>query len=357
MRTALIGLLLVAATLLAMLASCGGRGENIAVPPIDDGGVTPTPQVADPITHLTSYLQAQAARLDAYASTAKGSLKGTLTIKSYTILDSRTMQPLPAATAIGKVPLRVVDPEDDVDSIPYPTYPSLNGTFLLRDIPAKKYTILRVEFYVAEDVNGDRLGNDRILCSIPIAIAAGRQSTIQLTLEPLSTAIPVGGYVGMPVQLSYHYKGPDGTRTRKLVIISGGRTYMDTNNDGSFGAVDIQFTDRDGDGRSDAGEVAPTSGAALGGYTTGQAVAGLVTSLYGDRLVITDLRSGLVELTISESTIVVDEFGMQVSLTEHNIGKQAAAMVIPVSGGLPVTTVLMLFLNPQPSLSTAQLVH
>ena len=347
-RAGIMGLMLVAVTLLAMLMSCGGGGgsNQNAIPPINGGTDTSTPQVVEAIAQLTSYLQAQAASLDVYASAARGSLKGTLAIKNYTILNTSTMQPLPAGTAIGKVPLRVVDPEDDVDGI---TYPSLNGTFLLRDLPARKYATLRIEFYVAEDVDGDHMGNDRVLCSIPIAIAAGRQTTIQITIEPLSVAAPVGGYVGRPVQLTYYYIGPDGTRSRKLALLSGGRTYMDTNNDGSFGSADIQFADSNSDGRSDAGEITPASGAGSDSYATSQAVAGIISSYYGDRITLTDPRNGTVELILSESTTVVDEFGMQVSLTEYIVGKQAAAMIIPVSGGQPLTTVLMLFLNPQPS--------
>lgn len=351
MRAATIWLSLAAATLLTSLASCGSGGGSPAngIPPINGGDNIPTSQAAVSIAQLTSYLRAQVASLDVYASTAKGSLKGTLAVKSYTILNTSTMQPLPVGSAIGRVPLRIVDPEDDVDGI---TYPNLNGTFLLRDLPARKYATLRIDFYVAEDINGDHIGNDRVLCSIPIAIAAGRQTTIQITLEPLAVASPIGGYVGKPVQMTYYYKGPDGSRTRKLALMSGGRTYMDANNDGAFGAADIQFADANSDGRSDAGVLAPPSEAAPYNYEASQTIAGIVTSYYGDRLTITYAQAGTVELILSESTTIVDEFGVQVALSSHIVGKQAAAIIIPVSGGLPLTNVLMVFLNPQPALGT-----
>jgi hypothetical protein len=350
MRAGIIWLLLAAATLLASLTSCGGGGgAQSNIPPLDGGNTTPTSQAAVSIAQLTSYLQAQAASLDIYASASKGSLKGTLAVKNYTILNTSTMQPLPAGGAIGKVPLRVVDPEDDVDGI---TYPSLNGTFLMRDLPVRKCATLKIDFYVAEDINGDHIGNDRVLCSIPIAISAGRQTYIQITLEPLSVASPIGGYVGKPVQMTYYYKGPDGTRTRKLALMGGGLTFMDSNNDGTFSAADIQFADSNNDGRSDGGTLAPPSGALPGSYEASQTIAGVITSYYGDHLTITDALAGTVELIISESTTIVDEFGVQVSISEYVVGKQAAAMIVPVSGGQPVTMVLMVFLNPQPAMGT-----
>ena len=350
MRVATIWLLLAAATLLSTLASCGGGGASNqnGVPPLDNGGGdSPASQAAVSIAQLTGYLQAQVASLDVYASATKGTLKGTLAVKNYTILNTSTMQPLPIGGAIGKVPLRVVDPEDDVDGI---TYPSLNGTFLMRDLPARKCATLKIDFYVAEDINGDHIGNDRVLCSIPISIAAGRQTYIQVILEPLSSASPVGGYVGKPVQMTYYYKGPDGSRTRKLALMGGGRTFMDANNDGAFGAADIQFADANSDGQSDAGTLAPPSGAAPGNPEISQIIAGIITSYYGDHMTITDTQAGTVELVLSESTTVVDELGVQVALSNHIVGKQAAAMFIPASGRQPLTMVLMVFLNPQPVL-------
>lgn len=348
MSLAKITSLLLAATLLTVFASCGGgSGTQNASPPIDGGGgVTPTPQVPDPIGHLTSYLAAQVISLDNYASATTGSLKGSLSVTGYTILDSKTLRPLPSVAAIGHVPLRVVDPEDDVDIV---CYASLNGTFIFREVPPCTYAILSIDFRVAEDINGDRAGNDRISCSIPVSITAGKQTSLQVTLSPLKAPLN-GGYLGKPLLLSYFYKGPDGTRKRTLTLLSAGRTYLDANNDGLFGQNDIQFTDADSNALSDASEPAPASRAFPVALGEPYKIAGIINSYFSDRIMITVAGAGTRELIVSESTTIVDEYGVQVALSEYIIGKQAAALILPLPSGQPFTQVLMVFLNPQPAL-------
>lgn len=127
---------------------------------------------------------------------------------------------------------------------------------------------------------------------------------------------------------------------------------MDSNNDGAFGVEDIQFADANSDGQSDTGVLAPPTGSTPDSHETSQTIAGIITSYYDDHLTITDAQSGTIELILSESTTVVDEFGVQVALSDYFVGKQAAAMIIPVSGSQPLTLVLMVFLNPQPVLGT-----
>jgi hypothetical protein len=334
-------LALLATMIMLATASCGGGGGNSF--PSSGGDVSPSTGLPDARAQLTSYLSQQAAQLTPYASSAKGSIKGTLAITGYTILDPRTMLPLPAGTAIAKVPLRLVDPEDDVDSI---VYPSLNGTFQFLNLPVLNRATLKVEFFVAEDVNGDHQGKDKVTYSLVVSVAAGKQTYVQITIKPLQQPSPIPGYTGTVPQIKTYYNGPDGTRNRNLAIFGAtGQTFMDSNNDGQFTSTDIQFADANGDGQSNQGEAISTGGNSGAGtplspdFTT----AGIISSISEAELTVTVPGQGDLNFTMTESTTFVDGLGSPIAISDNLIGREVAVYYQPANDDSRLALVIMVF--------------
>jgi hypothetical protein len=323
-------------------ASCGGGGgaySNYA----PGGDVSPSTGLPDAKAQLTSYLSQQAAQLTPYASSTKGSIKGTLAITGYTILDPRTMLPLPPGSAIGKVPVRLVDPEDDVDSI---VYPSLNGTFQFLNLPVLNRATLKVEFFVAEDVNGDRQGKDKVTYSLVVSVAAGKQTYLQITIKPLQQPSPIPGYTGTVPQIKTYYNGPDGTRNRNLAIFGAtGQTFMDSNNDGQFTSTDFQFADANGNGQSNQGEAISIDGNSGAGAPLSPdfTAAGIISSISEAELAVTVPGQGDLNFTMTEFTTFVDGLGSPIAISDNLLGRDVAVYYQPGNDDSRLALVIMVF--------------
>jgi len=343
-------LLLASACIVLLVSACGGGHRRVfprPIPPAEGGGGQP-PAEPDPQQALEDYLRQQAEKLPPATTPSYGSIKGTLSVEGYTVLDPVSLDPVLPGTSPLPVPVRVVDPEDDVDKV---VYPDAGGGFVIPNLPPLETATLSVNLTVAEDVDGDRSGGDAIECSLPVQVVAAKQTTVYITIAPLPTEgqsdlPPELDYlqVPAPIHFSYVYTGPDGSRTRDFAIVGPlQRMWMDADGDGQFTAADLAFTDENANGIDDAAEE-QLSGAT--GPPAGEGViAGWIEAVARDTVTL-QVGGGTTTVGFTGATTVVDEYGAQIALTRHLVGREAVAAVRWYPDGRSVATHLMVFLNP-----------
>jgi len=333
----------------AQLVSCGGGGGHpLKLRPIEAGQDDWTPTPPADTQPIEEYLEEQEAQLPPWPSADAGAIKGTLTVEGYTLVNPDSLEAVPYAEGIVQVPLRVVDPEDDVDSI---AFPGPDGSFIIPDLPALNSATLTVTVPVAEDIDGDLKAGDSVAVSLQVSVAAGRQTLVNLTISPVQPetlqedALPGSLLQSPPVQVDYYYCGPDGIRQRTIALFIGlQRMMVDTNRDGEFGADDLQFADENNNGLSDTVEGA--------GYTGPLAPAenlatGIILSLQGRIFTLHDETAGTsVEFEVAETTIVVDQMGSPIALTQHIVGRWAVVQYTRLPTGGKLAQLVMVDLSP-----------
>ncbi len=349
---AILGALLFTAT---FLLGCGGGGpgrqrvEPIQfggeVSPPPENGVEPPPGEVEPRDRLDSYLADQASGLESWPSSTLGALAGSLTISGYTLIDPQSLEPIPPEQGLSDVPLRVVDPEDDIDCV---TFPDTQGRFLFPDLPPVTSAVLNVQFVVAEDVDGDDRGIDTVECEVPVVVTAGRTTSVQLDIYPLSAPAyedleaPLDILGVPPVTVSYSYHGPDGSRQRSLAILRAlGRVWLDSDLDGEFSSSDLQFADENANGLGDKTEehLSGAAGAALEEYT----VVGVILSVVGNIITIYSLEDmASIELVVNEATNLVSETGEEIPLTGSTVGRDAVAIFREYPDGHVAASLIMI---------------
>lgn len=331
----------------ALFAACGGGGQPARLRPIDtgQGGAIQPPTDGQPIN---DYLDEQKAALPSWPSASTGAIKGTLAIESYTLLDPITLEPVPYTEGIVQVPLRVVDPEDDVDCI---AFPQPNGSFIIPDLPAVSSATLTVTVPVAEDINGDSKSNDIVVVSLPVSVTAAKQTLVNITISPVQAdalqedALPGSLLLAPPVQVDYFYSGPDGTRQRTIaLLINLQRMLVDTNSDGVFGADDLQFADENNNGLSDTTESADYAGPLAPMEETAE---GIILSLQGRIITLRDEFAGTsIELEVTETTVIIDQLGSAIALSQHIVGRYAMVQFVRLTGGGRAAELVMVDLSP-----------
>ncbi len=350
-------LLLLALLPVVAMVSCGGGGGGHRhlqpapgySPPAEDRAQPPGRLEAQ--QQLDQYLQEQVSGLTTWPSATYGSIKGTLSIEGYTMLDPISLEPLPLNGAIGAVPLRVVDPEDDVDSI---VFPDADGRFLFPDLPTLEGGTLYIKFLAAEDVDGDGRGIDMVECAVPVRVASARQTTVHIQISPLPSALLDDDWTelayayALPIHLSYQYEGPDGARHRELAIFATfDQFYMDADRDGKFTENDLQFDDHNSNGLDDMME--ESLGVADILPPAEEMTLGVILSIAGNVVTVRSTEETLPHsFDVNEATTLVDEYGAQISLSAHLVGHGAIAMIQEFPDGYATATLLMVFLNPSP---------
>ncbi|MCD6282505.1 hypothetical protein J7J84_02710 [bacterium] len=333
---ALSALFLLATALIA----CGGGGpgrypgellqaEDQRLPPPPDDGAEPPQEESSPEEQLSSYLSDQASGLQAWPSSTLGALSGTVSITGYTLIDPQSLEPIPPEQGLVDVPLRVVDPEDDIDSV---TLPDAQGNFLFPDLPPTTSATLSVQFVVAEDVDGDGYGFDPIECKLPVRIMAARITSIQLDISPLEPlhyeqlGQPPDIFSTTPISFNYGYQGPDGDRQQSLAILrSLGRVWLDSDLDGEFSPDDLQFADENANGLGD--ETEDYLAGVVGPPTEERVVFGSILSVVGNVITIYSFEDTVsIEIALNEGTILIAETGEELPLTRHLVGKDAVAV-------------------------------
>jgi len=238
-----------------ILIRCGGGKPppRILPPP-------PPPPPPPPEDRIEDYKQEIEEELEPWSEPDKGAVKGTVQISGFTIINPNSLEPGSNEDAMRYVITRIVDPEDDVGSV---VSPNPFGVFIHRDVDPLPYGFLEVAFTVAEDVNGDGVGNDKISVRVPISVEAQVITSVNVKISPASAEeIPDIEQVGspppspvLPLKVSSTYKGPDGERTNSVSIFTWlGKAIRDLNLNGKFDLEDGVFDDKNADGVLDSSE-------------------------------------------------------------------------------------------------------
>lgn len=344
----------------AFLLACGGGGPRRdpgklfpagepRLPPPPDNGVVPPPDEPQPEDQISSYLNDQADLLNAWPSTTLGALSGSVSIAGYTLIDPQSLEPVSPEQGLTDVPLRVVDPEDDIDSI---TFPDVQGQFLFPDLPPAAQATLNVRFIVAEDVDGDGHGIDLVECKLPVKVVTSRVTTVQLDISPLEPLRyehldpPSDVLNAPPVALTYHYRGPDGSRKRSLAILRPlSRVWLDSDLDGEFSPDDLQFADENANGLGDEAEDHLTG--SLGPPVRERVVFGAVLSVIGNVVTIFSFEDAVsVEIAVNEGTSLVAEDGEELPLARDLVGRDAIAVAQEYADGHIAGCLIMVLSEP-----------
>ncbi len=355
-RISLHGLVALSALILLVnaLSACGGGGPGKHPPELQPGwqrpspppedGAEPPPEAPEPEELLSNYLSDQASGLEGWPSSTLGALSGSISITGYTLIDPQSLEPVPPEQGLNDVPLRVVDPEDDIDSI---TLPDAQGNFLFPDLPPTTSATLSVQFVVAEDVDGDGYGIDSIECKLPIRIMAARITSVQLDISPLKPLSyeqlepPLDILTATPIAFNYSYQGPDGDRQRSLAILRAlDRNWLDSDLDGEFTPDDLQFADENANGLGD--ETEDYLAGSAGPPTAERVVFGAILSVVGNIITIfsyEDMAS--IELALNEGTSLVAEDGAEFPLTRDLVGRDAVAVAQEYRDGHIAASLIM----------------
>jgi hypothetical protein len=334
---------------IALLAACGGGGgQPLKLRPIETGQGAAPPAAPTDTQPINDYLDEQKASLPSWPSATTGAIKGTLAVESYTLLNPIALVPVSYAEGIVQVPLRVVDPEDDVDCI---AFPQPSGSFVIPNLPALSSATLTVTVPVAEDINGDRKKNDAVVVSLPVSVITAKQTLVNITISPLPAdtlqedALPGGLLQVPPVQVEYYYSGPDGARQRTMALFIGlQRMLVDTNGDGEFGADDLQFADENNNGLSDTTEGAGFAGPLAPMEETAE---GIILSLQGRFITLRNEFAGAsIELEVTETTVIIDQLGSPIALSQHIVGRYAMVQFQRLTGGGRLAQLVMVDLSP-----------
>jgi len=363
-RISLHGLVVLTALFLlaTAMSACGGggprrypgeytqAGDHRFPPPPDDGAEQP-PDVREPEEQLSSYLSDAASGLETWPSSSLGALSGTISITGYTLIDPQSLEPVLPEQGLNDVPLRVVDPEDDIDSV---TLPDAQGSFIFPDLPPTTSATLSVQFVVAEDVDGDGYGNDPVECMLPIQITAARTTSVQLDISPLEPLFyeqlgqPVDIYSTTPIAFSYSYQGPDGDRQRSLALLRAlDRIWLDSDLDGEFSPDDLQFADENANGLGD--ETEDHLAGSAGPPTAERVVFGAILSVVGNIITLysyEDMAS--IELALNEGTSLITEDGAELPLARDLVGRDAVAIAQEYRDGHVAASLIMVLAETPP---------
>jgi hypothetical protein len=111
-------------------------------------------------------------------------VSGRITVSGFTVL-SEGGTPVAGGESSTKVLAQLIDPEDDILS---ETRPGADGTYQLTYTGQKTKVKLRLRFKVQEDVDGDGKGADQIEQAIPLTLALGLASSVDIALRKAAEA-------------------------------------------------------------------------------------------------------------------------------------------------------------------------
>lgn len=273
--------------MLAVLAGIFGlAGCGSSKAPINNPGS----QVVAPDTLGSASL----ARLPLSPGAAGTIVKGTLSVRDFTILDNGSGKPGPNIPATG-IFVRVIDPGDD---ILVAGNPFTDGSFELLVPGNPVLASLEVELRVLEDLDGDGSGDDSLKQSIPLYLAAGRVHTVSLKLSR-STALNLDPNLkpesGEVVIASIDKLDAGGHVASELAQFqNSGNLISDFDRDGFIEpGDDVVFEDANNDGTADPLATPPEAGS---GSAAIQTILGTVVS-------VTETR-GQISVRTNDNTIV-----------------------------------------------------
>ncbi|MCB1216586.1 hypothetical protein KDL44_04300 [bacterium] len=264
----------------------------------DNGG--PQPQVLAPQELSAAGL----ARLLVNADGSQTSVKGTVSVRDFTVLDNLANEPSDTENKPG-ILVRVIDPGDD---ILVAGNPDGNGNFELLLNGAVQLGRLEVEFRVSEDVDGDGSGGDTIRQTVPLYLQQGRVHNVDVEISR-ATALSIDPVLipekGEAVLASIDKLDAGGHVATELAQLQASESLIsDFDRDGFIEpGDDISFDDANFDGTGDPLEVPATAGQGSAEIRT---LLGTVVSVSEERglISIRDNDGRIVDVNVSYFTPV-----------------------------------------------------
>jgi len=337
----ILTLTLAAVALLSTLVvgSCGGGRPPIPPELGKQHEPPPPPPPPEEPAELTEYNEAVAGRVEPWVSPDKGAVKGTLTVEGLTILDPETLEPASPADRLTEIITRIVDPEDNIGSI---ENPDPGGDFIHPDLEPIDFARLQVEFLVAEDIDADGSGGDAVNIELPVSIAAGVQTTVELAL--LGSSLEQFGNPqippdsdppqGVPLKVTYHVLDPRGERDALLGLMFNLRKLVvDRDGNGIFDSGDPVEADDDRNALGDASQDDFLAGARMSPPVE-MSFEGRVVDIGDGRLRVFDAdahRMRLVHLNFHVSVLAGLD-GRPLRLTPALVGKRIFVHALALPG-------------------------
>ena len=282
---------------LALMASIWGLGSCGSGSDINSGS---QPLVVVP-NGLSS---ATLARLVVNGDGTRSSVKGTLSIRDFTVIDNGGAQPSQNMSSTG-ILVRVIDPGDD---ILVAGNPDAKGNFELLFDGDVKLSRLEVEFRVQEDLDGDGTEGDLLRQTVPLFLEQGRVHNVKMEISR-ATALSLDPALkpeqGEVVIASIDKLDAGGHIATELAQIpSIGSLISDFDRDGFIEpGDDVTFEDANFDGTADPLEVPASAGNGGAAIST---VVGSVVSVSEERgrISVRDNDGRIIDVSVSYFTPV-----------------------------------------------------
>lgn len=164
---------------LGLAAVCGAGFALFAGCSSNHSGVTPADQPGAP--NFIAVDQRNEDRLTPVAGGAPSALgiSGTITVQGLNVLTDQA-QPVPAGQANTHITAQLIDEEDDILS---EMVPGADGKYALTVFSPTLTVRLRVTVKVADDLNGDGIGNDTLTQEVPVQLVTGKSVSVSLRLK------------------------------------------------------------------------------------------------------------------------------------------------------------------------------
>ena len=250
--------------------------------------------------------------------TSAASLKGVITFTNQVPL-----APPPADAFDGPVPgdarfgARVVDPGDDIGSVPLPKPSTLSstGSYEFEELDQDPMAYLNLRFTVDAGLEKDGSLRTPVGFNIPIALADGIGSLLSGTIDRPSDTV---------LQAAYTYRGPDGSREIRFKIdfVSDLITF-DFDSDGLYD--DLIAVDYNHDAIPD--EQAPVIESV--DYTKATEVIGVISGAGSNSVSV----GGMTYQVWGSTNAMNSATGAPISLSEVSIGSNATIRYAPFAGG------------------------
>ncbi len=233
------------------------------------------------VTAPQELLNASLARLSVNGAGDQTSVKGTLKISDFTLLDNGPAQPSQLGASTG-IFVRVIDPGDD---ILVAGNPDGNGDFELLFTGDVLLSRLEVEFRVQEDLDGDGTEGDTLRQSVPLFLEQGRVHSVDLEISRATALnldpalLPEDGEVVIAAIDKLDAGGHIATELAQLPAL--GSLISDFDRDGFIEpGDDVAFEDSNLDGAADPLVTPPQAGS---GSASIQTILGTVVSVSEER--------------------------------------------------------------------------
>jgi hypothetical protein len=289
-----------------------------------EGAIPESPNQTNAPQDIEAFLQAYVEpQLPLNDNPQKSAFSGKIVfIRLTPVPDNRNAAQIVPGPAQLPVVTRIIDDEDNIGSIEFPT---TEGEFEHIDLPTTNTAILNVVTQFAESITGVAGAPSHFDVRIPIALAQGKITEMNIVVSPVPperfiAASSKDAANGAVIEIAYAYRGPEGPRTKRLAIdFAAGITIIDSNGDAIFDPGDQSGPDRNFDGIIDD---APLPITALGRPPDLTMIEGFVIGRPIGALRIEPKVLGILpaEVVVDPRTSIVDSSGFELHLPEVKLG-------------------------------------